>query len=69
MASVGHISSIKDTRGSYKNTGVYPTDNFRMNLVVSDDKKQVVQKLKEQADIADFIFIMTDPDREGAQIA
>lgn len=69
MASVGHISNIKDTRGSYKNTGIYPTDNFRMNLVVSDDKKQVVQKLKEQADIADFIFVMTDPDREGAQIA
>lgn len=69
MASIGHISNIKDTRNSYKNTGIYPDEDFKMNLVVSDDKKQTVQKLKEQADIADIVYLMTDPDREGAQIA
>lgn len=69
MASVGHISNIKDARNSYKNTGIYPAQEFKMNLVISDDKKDVVKKLKEQANIAERIYLMTDPDREGAQIA
>lgn len=69
MASVGHISALKDNKASYKNTGIYPEDGFRMNLAVTEDKAAVVKKLKEQVDIADYVFLMTDGDREGEAIA
>lgn len=68
-ASVGHISSLKDNRTSYKNTGIFPEDSFRMNLAISDDKKEVVRKLSDLAKASDYVFVMTDPDREGEAIA
>lgn len=68
MASVGHISEIKDG-GSYYNTGIEPTNGFKTNYAVSPDKKEVVEKLKEQVALADFIYICSDPDREGEAIA
>lgn len=68
-ASVGHISSLKDNRTSYKNTGIFPDDDFRMNIAISDDKKEVVKKLSDLAKAAEYVFVMTDPDREGEAIA
>lgn len=68
MASVGHISEIKNG-GSYYNTGIEPLDGFKTNYVVSQDKKEIVQKLKEQVELADLVYICSDPDREGEAIA
>ena len=68
MASVGHISEIKDG-GSYYNTGIEPNDNFKTNYVVSSDKKDIVAQLKKQVELADFVYICSDPDREGEAIA
>ena len=68
MASVGHIANIADNPKSFKNTGIHPDDNFRIDYKILSDKKDIVKKLKEQAAISDFIFIASDPDREGAQI-
>ena len=39
-----------------------------MNLQVADDKQLIVNKLKAQADWADLIYLMSDPDREGYAI-
>lgn len=69
MASIGHISCIKDTRGSYKNTGIYPSKEFEMNLTIAEDKREIVKRLQEQVKTAKYVYLMTDPDREGAQIA
>ena len=68
-ASVGHISSLKDNRTSYKNTGIFPEEDFRMNIAVSEDKKEIVKKLSDLVKAVDYVFVMTDPDREGEAIA
>ena len=69
VASVGHISNLKDARSSYRNTGIYPEDNFRMNIAITDDKKEVVYNLKEKVKAAEYVYLMTDGDREGEAIA
>lgn len=68
-ASVGHISSLKDSRTSYKNTGIFPEEDFRMNIAISDDKKEIIKKLSDLVKVSDYVFVMTDPDREGEAIA
>ena len=68
MASIGHIMALADG-GNYYNSGVDPTNNFELNLVVSEDKKEIVKKLKLYADNADYILLMSDGDREGYVIA
>lgn len=69
MASCGHISNIADKSDSYWNTGIYPDNKFKINLIVSPDKKKVVDDLKEQIELADHVYIASDPDREGERIA
>jgi len=67
MASVGHISKINDS-GLY-NMGIDPNNNFEFDFVISPDKKEVVQKLKEQVKLSDKVILASDPDREGEAIA
>jgi len=68
MASVGHTTKIKDMHDSYKNTGIYPADNFRAEWEVDPDKYKVVENLKKQARISDLVLIASDPDREGESL-
>ena len=65
-ASVGHISCIADS-GIY-NMGIDPT-TFKMDLKISQDKKDVVKDLLSQVNVSDFILLASDPDREGEAIA
>lgn len=67
-ASVGHIM-VLGNGGPAFNSGIYPKQNFKMNLTVADDKKKVVQEVAELASKADKIYVMTDGDREGELIA
>lgn len=69
MASVGHIANIADNPKSYKNTGIHPQDGFKIDYKVLPDKREVVKKLKEQVAASSLVYIASDPDREGAQIA
>ena len=69
MASVGHIMELADNRNTYMNTGIDVDHDFKMNLRVSPDKVGVVNSLKTAAKKADTVYLMTDPDREGAAIA
>lgn len=64
VASVGHIMKLADG-GPAWNSGIYPKQQFKMNLVVADGKQKVVDNIKRQAKIADKIYIGTDQDREG----
>ena len=68
MASVGHVMELANG-GSYVNSGIEPANDFAMNLQVSADKIVVVNRLKEQAKAADYVYLMSDPDREGFVIA
>lgn len=62
-ASVGHIRDLeKSNKAIDKNT-------FDVNYVISPDKKDVVKELKELYKKCDDAILMTDPDREGNNIA
>lgn len=61
-ASVGHIRDLP--RNSM---GVNVNDNFKPIYITTNVK--VVKELRELASDADFVYIATDPDREGEAIA
>lgn len=67
MASVGHITKINDS-GLY-NMGIDPCDNFSIDYVIDNNKKEVVYKLRETYKTVDQVILMTDGDREGEAIA
>lgn len=68
VASVGHIMELGNGGPAF-NSGIYPAEEFKMNLQVSEDKKKVVDNLKAQVKVAEKVFLMTDSDREGEVIA
>ena len=68
LASAGHIMHLADG-GKYYNTGIDPTNNFELDLKVSEDKFKTVQTLKEAAKNADLVYLMSDSDREGEVIS
>lgn len=68
MASVGHTTKIKDNKNSYRNTGIYPEEDFKVDWAVDPDKKSIVEGLKAQAKNADLVLIASDPDREGESL-
>lgn len=68
VASVGHIMKLADGGPAY-NSGIYPKQKFKMNLVVADDKSKVVEDIKQQAKTASKIFVCSDADREGEVIS
>ena len=55
MASVGHTTQIKDKYGSYKNTGIYPKDNFRVEWEIDPEKYNIIEKLRAQARVSDLV--------------
>ena len=68
-ASVGHITEIKNNSRTKWNTGIHVDDNFKIDYVVSDDKKKVVATLKEKVKNSEIVLLASDPDREGEAIA
>ena len=69
IASVGHILKLADGNKKAFNSGIYPDDNFRMTLKISEDKYKVVEEIKAQVKWADKIFIAADGDRSGEYIS
>lgn len=69
IASVGHILKLEDGNRKAFNSGIYPDDNFRMNLKIAEDKYKVVEEIKAQVKWADRIFIASDGDRAGEFIS
>ena len=55
MASVGHIMKLADDKSSWKNSGVWPEQDFKLNLQVVAEKQKVVDDLATQTAIADRI--------------
>lgn len=69
MASVGHIMELADDKNSWKNSGIYPEQDFALNLRIATDKTKVVSDMMIATKAADLIYIMSDGDREGEVIA
>ncbi len=69
VASVGHILTLADGNKKAFNSGIYPDEDFRMNLKIAEDKHKVVEEVKAQVKWADKIFIAADGDRSGEFIS
>ena len=66
-SSKGHICDLA-TRGK-EGLGVDIDHDFKATYVISPDKKDVVEQLKKLVKDSDFVYLATDPDREGEAIS
>ncbi|MDR1002445.1 MAG: type I DNA topoisomerase [Oscillospiraceae bacterium] len=64
MASVGHVRDLPKSRLS-----VDVKHGFAPKYTVISGKEELVKKLKEAAEDSDFVYLATDPDREGEAIS
>ena len=62
--SCGHIRNLDP-----KSLGIDIDNDFEPNYVVESDKRQVIQKLKQEVKQCNKILLATDIDREGEAIA
>ena len=67
VSSKGHIRDLS-TSGKY-GLGVDIEDNFKPNYTTIKGKKKVIDELKRDAKESDFVYLATDPDREGEAIS
>lgn len=66
-SSKGHIRDLATTgKGGL---GVDIEDNFKPNYVINKEKKDVVKDLKKCVKEAEYVYLATDPDREGEAIS
>ena len=63
-ASMGHLRDLPK-----KELGVDVENNFETTYLPIDGKSKIINDLKEAADEADFVYLATDPDREGEAIS
>lgn len=67
VSSVGHIRDLS-TSGKY-GFGVDIDNNFKPDYKIIKGKAKLVKELKKDIKDADFIYLATDPDREGEAIS
>lgn len=67
VSSLGHIRDLK-TSGKY-GFGVDLEDNFKPNYGIIKGKSKLVTALKKEVKDSDYIYLATDPDREGEAIS
>lgn len=66
-SSKGHITDLA-TKGR-EGLGVDIDNDFKATYIVSEDKKETVNQLKKLVKSSDFVYLATDPDREGEAIS
>lgn len=67
VSSKGHIRDLS-TSGKY-GLGVDIENDFKPNYITIKGKKKVIDELKRDAKSSDFVYLATDPDREGEAIS
>ena len=67
VSSKGHIRDLS-THGK-GGLGVDIEHNFKPDYIVDSKKKDIVDSLKKEASNSDFVYLATDPDREGEAIS
>ncbi len=67
VSSKGHIRDLA-TKGK-DGLGVDVDHDFEATYQISKDKKDTVKELKKLASESDFVYLATDPDREGEAIS
>ena len=64
MASMGHVRDLPTSK-----MGVDIKNNFEPQYVNIDNKKDLIKQLKTAVAESDFVYLATDPDREGEAIS
>ena len=67
VSSLGHIRDLSTT-GKY-GLGIDIENNFKPNYGIIKGKNKLVTELKKDVKNADFVYLATDPDREGEAIS
>lgn len=67
VSSLGHIRDLATT-GKY-GFGIDIENNFKPNYEIIKGKKKLVSDLKKDVKDSDFVYLATDPDREGEAIS
>ncbi|MBE6144949.1 MAG: type I DNA topoisomerase [Firmicutes bacterium] len=67
VSSKGHVRDLS-TKGKF-GFGVDVEDNFKPDYVTIKGKKKTIDELKKEVKKSDFIYLATDPDREGEAIS
>ena len=67
VSSLGHIRDLSTT-GKY-GFGIDIDADFKPNYEIIKGKKKLVTELKKNVKDADFVYLATDPDREGEAIS
>lgn len=67
VSSVGHIRDLSTT-GKY-GLGVNIDDHFKPDYVPIKGKKKIINELKKDVKDSSFVYLATDPDREGEAIS
>ena len=67
VSSLGHIRDLSTT-GKY-GLGIDIDNNFKPNYGIIKGKNKLVTELKKDVKNADFVYLATDPDREGEAIS
>jgi len=63
-ASMGHLRDLPK-----KELGVDVDRDFEANYIPIEGKGKIIKELKDEAQQADFVYLATDPDREGEAIS
>ncbi len=64
VASMGHVRDLPKSK-----LGVDVENNFEPVYVDIKDKSELIASLKKEAKKSDFVYLATDPDREGEAIS
>ena len=67
LSSKGHIRDLS-TKGKY-GLGVDVENNFKPDYVSIKGKSKMITDLKKEVKKADYVYLATDPDREGEAIS
>ena len=67
VSSLGHIRDLSTT-GKY-GFGIDIENNFKPNYEIIKGKKKLVTDLKKYVKDSDYVYLATDPDREGEAIS
>ncbi len=67
LSSVGHVRDLATSGPG--GLGVDVEDGFKASYKYITGKKKVVTELKKEAAKSDFVYLATDPDREGEAIS
>ncbi len=64
IPSVGHVRDLPKSK-----LGVDIENNFKPDYIEMRDKKDVIKQIKTKAKNSDYVYLASDPDREGEAIS